>query len=230
MLVAVAAAVAAVISCSSAMAQEVWQAEIDTHALFNTVGALYDLDPQLLEAIASVESNYDPSAVSPKGAQGLMQLMPGTARRFRVSDSFDPIENALGAARFLDHIRTALASTPDLGFHLPELLAAYNAGEEAVVQYHGVPPYPETRQYVRRVLVSYLLGGGSGGLAHRLNRVHSVQSRATHGSVAPVSQRAAAANQPDLLDEIADIQHARAVALGASNHPPAAGSDVAGSK
>src|SRR5579862_2014910 len=73
---------------------------LDQHAMFRVVAALYNLDPALLEAIARVESGGDAAAVSPAGAQGLMQLMPATARRFRVADPFDPVDNALGAARF----------------------------------------------------------------------------------------------------------------------------------
>jgi len=129
---------------------------LDQHALFRAVAALYNLDPGLLEAIATVESHGDPAAVSPAGAQGLMQLMPDTARRFRVANPFDPVDNALGAARFLDHLRRWQQGRPDWSAGLPEFLAAYNAGEGAVDKHHGVPPYPETQQYVRRVLQEYL--------------------------------------------------------------------------
>ncbi len=131
---------------------------LDQHALFRAVAALYNLDPDLLEAIAAVESRGDPAAVSPAGAQGLMQLMPDTARRFRVTNPFDPVDNALGAARFLDHLRRRQQDRPDSNVGLPEFLAAYNAGEGAVDKYGGVPPYPETRQYVDRVLQEYLRG------------------------------------------------------------------------
>ncbi len=147
------------IGSSRALAQETPGREVDMYALFRVVGTLYDLDPDLLRAIASVESGYNPAAVSPKGARGLMQLMPATVRRFRVDDAFDPVENALGAARFLDHIRmsrgTAAGTVGDLAY----LLAAYNAGEGAVTQYDGIPPFPETRNYIRRVLFTYLTDG-----------------------------------------------------------------------
>jgi len=150
---------------------------LDRHALFRAVAALYNLDPRLLEAIATVESHGDPAAVSPAGAQGLMQLMPDTARRFRVANPFDPVDNALGAARFLDHLRRRQQGRPDWSAGLPEFLAAYNAGEGAVDKHHGVPPYPETQQYVRRVLQEYLsssspppasLGTRSGPISRRL--------------------------------------------------------------
>jgi hypothetical protein len=122
-------------------------------SIFEIVGITFNLDPSLLRAIASVESGGHAKAVSPKGASGLMQLMPDTARRFGVRDTFDPVENLVGAARFLTYLRQ-YAEIEDL----PELLAAYNAGEGAVEHYRGIPPYAETHEYVRRVLLTYLLG------------------------------------------------------------------------
>src|SRR5438132_4881520 len=82
----------------------------DQAALFQVVGSMYGVDPALLTAIAAVESHGDSSAMSPAGAQGLMQLMPATARKFHVSDPFDPIDNTLGAARYLDYLRRRRAS------------------------------------------------------------------------------------------------------------------------
>ena len=124
-------------------------------SIFDFVGIMFNLDPSLLQAIASVESGGHAKAVSPKGASGLMQLMPDTARRFGVKDPFNPVESVLGAARFLAYLHEH-AGIEDL----PQLLAAYNAGEGAVWRYGGLPPYPETREYVRRVLLTYLLGNG----------------------------------------------------------------------
>jgi hypothetical protein len=129
----------------------------DLGGAMHAVGDMYGIDPDLLMAIAMVESNGRAHAVSPKGAQGLMQLMPETAARFDVADPFDPVENLLGAARFLNYLRQWQQTDPELQ-HLPELLAAYNAGPGAVRKYGGIPPYPETREYVRRVLWAYLLG------------------------------------------------------------------------
>jgi soluble lytic murein transglycosylase len=107
------------------------------------------VDPALVTAVAHVESGYDRLAVSPKGAQGLMQLMPDTARRFSVADPFDAAQNLSGGARYL---ATLLARYDDLSL----ALAAYNAGE-AAVERHGrrIPPYPETQAYVPRVLSRY---------------------------------------------------------------------------
>jgi len=133
--------------------------EIDEHALFRVVGSMYDLDPELLEAVAEVESAGQVNAVSPKGALGLMQLMPSTAARFRVSNARDPVENALGAARYLAYLRALyLGRNRDEDTDLSRILAAYNAGEAAVWRYGGVPPYLETQEYVGRVLWVYLLG------------------------------------------------------------------------
>jgi soluble lytic murein transglycosylase-like protein len=127
---------------------------MDRHAMFCAVAAMYGLDPALLEAIAAVESHGHSDAISSAGAMGLMQLMPATAARFGVDDPFDPVESALGAARFLSYLRDGSR----FGRHLPDLLAAYNAGQGTVERFGGVPPYLETQEYVRRVLWFYLLG------------------------------------------------------------------------
>jgi soluble lytic murein transglycosylase-like protein len=106
----------------------------------------HQLDPLLLEALVEVESGRNAEAVSPKGARGLGQLMPGTARRFDVADVHDPAENLDGAARYLAWLIERYQGDLTLA------LAAYNAGEGAVDRHLGVPPYAETRAYVRKVL------------------------------------------------------------------------------
>jgi len=111
--------------------------------LFSQAAARYGLPPALLAAVARVESGYDPSAVSPAGAQGLMQLMPGTAQGLGV-DPFNPAQAIDGAARLLSR------DLRDFG-SLPLALAAYNAGAGAVRQYGGIPPYAETQAYVPKV-------------------------------------------------------------------------------
>ena len=103
------------------------------------------LSPQLVHSVIQVESNYDPNAVSPKGALGLMQLIPATARRFGVSDVFDPADNIQGGARYLKYLLELYKGDEALA------LAAYNAGEGAVSRYGGVPPFPETQDYVAKV-------------------------------------------------------------------------------
>lgn len=108
------------------------------------------VDAALLHAVIAVESGYRPRAVSSKGAMGLMQLMPGTARRYGVTDPFDPTQNVVAGARYLRDLLDAY------GENLPLALAAYNAGEKAVDRYGGqVPPYPETRTYVPKVMALY---------------------------------------------------------------------------
>lgn len=113
--------------------------------LFNAAGARFGVDPALLSAMARQESSYDPRAVSPAGAQGLMQLMPGTAAGLGVTDSFDPSQAVHGAARL---VRDLL----DRFGRLDHALAGYNAGPGAVIRYGGVPPYAETQHYVRTIL------------------------------------------------------------------------------
>ncbi len=110
----------------------------------------YGLDPKLMHAVISAESAYNPTAISNKGAMGLMQLMPDTARRFGVPDPFDPIANMHGGARYLRWLMDRFQNNLNL------VLAAYNAGEGAVERYGNViPPYEETRTYVVRVLDYY---------------------------------------------------------------------------
>jgi hypothetical protein len=123
-------------------------------ALFAAVGRMHNIDPDLLEAIAEVESAGDPLSVSPKGALGLMQLMPATASAFSVLDPFNPVANVRGAADFLDYLRNRFADNPNLQ-GLPTLLAAYNTGPSAVEKYGGMPPFAETNRYVQRVIERY---------------------------------------------------------------------------
>jgi soluble lytic murein transglycosylase-like protein len=103
------------------------------------------LPPQLIHSVIKVESNYDPNAVSPKGALGLMQLIPATAQRFGVTNVFNPAENIQGGAKYLRYLLELYHGD------YPRALAAYNAGEGAVAKYGGVPPYAETRNYLIQV-------------------------------------------------------------------------------
>ncbi len=113
------------------------------------------VDPRLVKSVMLVESNFNPKALSPKGARGLMQLMPGTARRYGVQNSWDPHENIRGGTAYLSDLLGMFDGD------IVRTLAAYNAGEGAVQRYRGVPPYPETQEYVRRAMLVY---GGSGTL------------------------------------------------------------------
>ncbi len=109
----------------------------------------YQLPEALLRAVIKVESNYEPKALSPAGARGLMQLMPDTASAMQVRSIDDPRENIFGGARFLRILANAFAGD------LRKTLAGYNAGEGAVHRYGGIPPYAETRAYVDRVALFY---------------------------------------------------------------------------
>jgi len=111
--------------------------------------ARYGVPERLIWAVIRVESGFDPRAVSPKGARGLMQLMPETAAILGVRDIFNPRENIHGGAR---HLRGMMDR---FHYDLPMAIAAYNAGERPVASFRGIPPYPETRDYVARVLRLY---------------------------------------------------------------------------
>lgn len=121
----------------------------DITALATAAARRHGLDPALVLAVVKVESAFRPQAVSPKGAQGLMQLMPPTARDLGVEDAFDPEQNLDGGARYLRQLLIRYKGD------VKRALAAYNAGPGAVDRHKGIPPYRETRQYVRRVLDQY---------------------------------------------------------------------------
>lgn len=111
--------------------------------------ALYQIPVELVRAVIKVESDYDPRAISVSGARGLMQLMPPTAERLQVRDIDDPRENIFGGVRYL----RILANTFNGDLELT--VAAYNAGEDAVMRYGGIPPYQQTRDYVVKVVQFY---------------------------------------------------------------------------
>lgn len=123
--------------------------------MIRTVAAEYELDPAVITAMIQVESNFDPYAVSHKGACGLLQLIPATAERFGVKDVFDPKDNLAGGARYFRWLLDRFDNRMEFA------LAAYNAGENVVERYDGIPPYRETRDYVARVLRKVESNGGS---------------------------------------------------------------------
>jgi soluble lytic murein transglycosylase-like protein len=127
-------------------------------ALIDRYAAHYGVDPVLVRAVIQVESDFNPMCVSNKGARGLMQLMPETARRYGVRRVHDPEENIRGGVAYLADLLELF------GNDLSRTLAAYNAGEGAVAKYAGIPPYSETMTYVKRALTVYYghpYGGGS---------------------------------------------------------------------
>jgi soluble lytic murein transglycosylase-like protein len=111
--------------------------------------SLYQIPEALVRAVIRVESDFDPRAVSPANARGLMQMIPATAERMLVTDVFDPRQNIFGGVRYL----RVLANT--FNGDLALTVAAYNAGENAVIRHGGIPPYPETQDYVTKVIGYY---------------------------------------------------------------------------
>jgi soluble lytic murein transglycosylase-like protein len=112
--------------------------------IISSVAASHQVDVRLVHAVIEQESNYEARARSPKGARGLMQLMPATARQYGVRNSYDPKANIDAGVRHLKDLLSRL--------ELPNALAAYNAGEATIRRYGGLPPFPETQNYVRRIL------------------------------------------------------------------------------
>ena len=122
-------------------------ANFDTYdPVIRKVSRKHSVDYALVKAVIKAESNFDPLAISRAGAKGLMQLMPGTAKVLGVNDSFQPADNIEGGVRHLRYLLDLFNGNLQLA------LAAYNAGEEAVFRYNGLPPYQETQTYVQRVL------------------------------------------------------------------------------
>ena len=134
---------------SAAVASVVNSRPADLNAVVNAASDRYRLDPDLVNSVIKAESGFNVRAVSPKGAQGLMQLMPGTASQLGVPNAFDPQANVDGGARYLRELLERY------NFDLVKALAAYNAGTKRVEQYGGLPPYNETRAYVRRIVVDF---------------------------------------------------------------------------
>lgn len=136
------------------------------------------VEPALMKAVMHTESGFNPNARSPVGAQGLMQLMPATARRFGVGNAWNPAENIEGAAKYLKFLQNRFGN-------IQHVIASYNAGEGNVSKYGGIPPFRETRDYVQRVMSRYnnlyrndprLRGGGFNGAVQNPNNNTQVMS------------------------------------------------------
>jgi soluble lytic murein transglycosylase-like protein len=121
----------------------------DYEWIIKEAAARFGVDSSLIKAVIKAESDFDHQAVSGKGAQGLMQLMPETCTDMRVRDPFNPEENILGGTRYLSRLLNRFDNNKSLA------LAAYNAGPEKVENHNGIPPYPETQTFVKRVLNYY---------------------------------------------------------------------------
>ncbi len=118
-------------------------------SIINQASEKFSLEPSLVKAVIKAESGFDHKAVSKKGARGLMQLMPGTADEMEVDDPYDPTQNIFGGSRYLSRLMERYKDDKE------RVLAAYNAGPEKVDQYKGVPPYKETRTFIKRVMKYY---------------------------------------------------------------------------
>ncbi len=121
----------------------------NVHAVIKDAGSRHGLDPDFIASVVHAESGYNVKALSPKGAQGLMQLMPKTAADLGVKDSFDPEANIEAGTKYLR------ALLDQYNGDVVKALAAYNAGVQRVAQYHGLPPFRETQAYVRRIVIEY---------------------------------------------------------------------------
>jgi len=149
----------------------------DLDRIVHEASARHSVDPALVRAVIETESSWNPAAVSRRGAVGLMQLVPGTAKRLGVDDAMNPEHNVDGGVRYLRTLLDRYNGNLDLA------LAAYNAGEGAVDRHGGIPPYRETRNYVQKVTEAYYRPG-SGRLAHWWNASHAIHKETDeHGRV-----------------------------------------------
>jgi hypothetical protein len=136
-------------------------AELD--AMFDAAGRQYNINPNLLRAVAQVESNFRANATSPAGAMGIMQIMPATARHLGVTDPFDPLQSIMGGARYLREQLDRFNGDIRLA------LAAYNAGWPTVQRHGGIPPFPQTQAYVARVMELFGDGDVTAGMPAQAN-------------------------------------------------------------
>ena len=170
--------------------------DADMRGLVAEASKNFDVNPLLVDSVIQVESNYNPFAVSPKGAQGLMQLMPSTAQRFGVTDSFDPKQNIDAGVRYLKLLQDT--------FQDDRLaIAAYNAGEKAVAKYKDVPPYPETVSYVAKVGKKY---GQAKRTATTSSETASVTKREAENAEEPKATSQAIEDEPRHIRAYVDAE------------------------
>jgi len=134
---------------SSAQSQVIGNLRQKYDGMIKSIARKHAVEPSLVHSIIDAESNYDAFALSPKGAAGIMQLMPETAKEYGVKNLFDPRENIEGGVKYLKDLFALFKGEKKL------VLAAYNAGQEAIKKFKGIPPYPETRNYIKKVMASY---------------------------------------------------------------------------
>lgn len=156
----------------------------DLNQVVNEASGRYRLDPDLVNSVIQAESDFRVRAVSPKGAQGLMQLMPGTASQLGVANAFDPRANVEGGTKYLREL------LEKYNFDMVKALAAYNAGPERVERFGGVPPYSETKLYVRRIVMDF----------NKKKAQQSVQTKKPHSRSTARSTMAKSSSAQDASD------------------------------
>jgi hypothetical protein len=154
--------------------------------VINAISDRHHIDPDLINSVIHAESGFNPRAVSPKGARGLMQLMPQTAAQLGVSNPFDPRSNVEGGTRYLSELLQLY------NFDLIKALAAYNAGPQRVQHYRGVPPYDETRAYIARIVRDF-------------NRKKLAQRKAASAATAEISRDKTASQHPAIVKRAAPV-------------------------
>jgi hypothetical protein len=172
---------------------------VDT--LINKYAGAYGVDPALVRAVMRNESGFNPGAVSPKGAQGLMQLMPGTAALMGVRDPFDPEQNIAGGVGYLRHCLDRF------GHNVPLAVAAYNAGPEAVAKYCTIPPYQETQLFVNNVMGTYGGYGPNRALTNPANNAKTAPPGLKNAAKALAGKQAATKDKDK--DQDKDAPHRR---------------------
>ena len=174
----------------------------DLNEVVNEASGRYRLDPDLVNSVIKAESGFNVRAVSPKGAQGLMQLMPGTASQLGVPNAFDPQANVDGGTRYLRELLERY------NFDLVKALAAYNAGPQRVEQFGGVPPFHETRAYVARIVKDF-------------NKKKTAQQRAVASAQGtPAENNAARKTNPKAPASSAKAQHPKPVTQAEAGPSP----------
>ena len=170
--------------------------DVDLAALVRYWSGVYNLDPNMVFAIIRAESNFNPHAVSKAGAQGLMQLMPGTAAEMRVTNAFDPEQNVAGGTQYLAKMMELFNDNTELS------LAAYNAGPGAVKKHGGIPPYKETRDYVRKVTqYTHEYARGSGNIRLASADTGSQDSAVTGKGRFTIRYKSGASQPADKIEE-----------------------------
>lgn len=165
--------------------------------IFEEAAATYNVDVNLLTAMAKQESNFNPQSCSSSGAQGIMQLMPGTAKELGVKDAYDPYENIMGGAKYISRLLERYDGDTSLA------LAAYNAGSGNVAKYGGIPPFAETQNYVSKVL-GYMQEGVTVPTANYVRR--DAAASELEADIMTVFQRLSGETRKSLLERLSEIE------------------------